>query len=390
MSQRVGIVGIGQTRHGSRRPYQNDGEMINEAVQFALADAGLSIKDIQNVCIGNMELFEGHHLNDALLAGYTGASGRSGIRLNTGGTIGTSTIISGWFNVASEMCDTTLVIGWEKHDEGNATSAMITLWEPATGRPFEVGAISGLAMISNYYMTRSGCGLETGAIVRAQASENASRNPNAHLRDRYTVEEVMAARMVLYPLNLLMLCPTSLGACAMVLAGEKAAKKISKRPVWIKDHATAHQVQRGSGEIVTGSTTKVDTSMTVTARKIFQRNHITKPMEDVQVMEMYDPCAFCQPCWLEEFGICEEGQGWRLIEKGVTAREGSFPVSPSGGTLCTNAIGDSGTLRVAEAALQLREGAGEHQVTRKVKQALASGYGGMYYTDLFLLSNTLE
>ena len=390
MSQRVGIVGVGQTRHGSRRPYQNDGEMINEAVQFALADAGLSMKDIQNVCIGNMELFEGHHLNDGLLAGYTGAAGRSGMRLNTGGTIGTTTVVSGWFNVASEMCDTTLVIGWEKHDEGNATSAMITLWEPATGRPFEVGAISGLAMISNYYMTRSGCGLETGAIVRAQASDNASRNPNAHLRDRYTVEEVMAARMILYPLNLLMLCPTSLGACAMVLAGEKTAKKISKRPVWIKDHATAHQVQRGSGEIATGSTQKVDTSMTVTARKIFQRNHITKPMEEIQVMEMYDPCAFCQPCWIEEFGLCEEGQGWRLIEKGVTAREGSFPVSPSGGVLCTNAIGDSGMLRVAEAALQLREGAGEHQVTRKVKNALASGYGGMYYTDLFLLSNTLE
>jgi len=364
--------------------------MINEAVQSALADAGLSIKDIQNVVIGNMELFEGHHLNDALLADYTGVIGKSGMRMNTGGTIGTTSVIAGWFNVASEMCDTTLVIGWEKHDEGNATSAMITLWEPATGRPFEVGAISGLAMISNYYMNRSGCPLEAAAIVRAQASDNASRNPNAHLRDRYTAEEVMAARMVLYPLNLLMLCPTSLGACAMVLAGEKTAKKISKRPVWIKDHATAHQVQRGSGEIASGSTAKVDTSMTVTARKIFTRNHITKPMEEIQVMEMYDPCAFCQPCWLEEFGICEEGQGWRLIEKGVTAREGSFPVSPSGGVLCTNAIGDSGMLRVAEAALQLREGAGEHQVTRKVKNALASGYGGMYYTDLFLLANTMD
>jgi acetyl-CoA C-acetyltransferase len=390
MSQRVGIVGIGQTRHGSRRPYQNDGEMINDAVSLALADAQLSIKDIQNVVIGNMDLFEGHTLNDTMLANYTGAIGKSGIHMNTGGTVGTTNVISGWFNVASEMCDTTLVIGWEKHDEGNATSAMITLWEPALGRNFEVGAISGLSMISNYYMTKSGCPLEVGAIVRAQASDNASRNPNAHLRDRFTAEEVMAARMVLYPLNLLMICPTSLGACAMVLAGEKAAKKISKKPVWIKDHASAHQVTRGAGELTTDPTKRVDTSMTVTARKIFQRNHITKPMQEIQVMEMYDPCAFCQPCWLEEFGLCEDGQGWRLIEKGVTAREGSFPVSPSGGVLCTNAIGDSGTVRVAEAALQLREGAGEHQITRKVKYALASGYGGFYYTDLLLLSNTLD
>jgi acetyl-CoA C-acetyltransferase len=185
-----------------------------------------------------------------------------------------------------------------------------------------------------------------------------------------------------------MICPTSLGACAMILAGEKKAKKINKKPVWIRDHATAHQVTRGQDFLSTAG--KMDTSMTVTGRKIFQRNHITKPMEEIQVFEMYDPCAFCQPAWLEEFGLCEAGQGWRLIEKGVTAREGSFPVSPSGGTLCTNAIGDTATVRVAEAALQLRGDAGEHQVTRKVKMALASGYGGMYWTDLLLLSNTLD
>jgi len=386
MAQRVGIVGIGQTNHSGRRPYHNDGELIYDAVSAALADAQLSLKDIDNVIIGNMDLFEGHSLNDAMLLDYTGAAGRSGFKMNTGGTIGTMSVISGWYNVASEFCDTTLVIGWEKHDEGPTTSAITTIWDPALNRPFEVGAISGLSMISSAYMARSGCPLEIGAIVRAQASDNAARNPKAHLRERYTVQDVMSARMILYPLNLLMICPTSLGACAMVLAGEKKARKISRKPVWIRDHATAHQVTRGMDY----SGAKVDTSMTVTGRKIFQRNHITRPMDEIQVFEMYDPCAFCQPAWLEEFGLCEAGQGWRLIEKGVTAREGSFPVSPSGGTLCTNAIGDTGTVRVAEAALQLRGDAGDHQVTRDVKMALASGYGGMYWTDLLLLSNTLD
>ena len=57
----------------------------------------------------------------------------------------------------------------------------------------------------------------------------------------------------------------------MVLAGEKAAKKISKRPVWIKDHASAHQVTNGAGELTTDPTKVVDTSMTVTARKIFHQ-----------------------------------------------------------------------------------------------------------------------
>ena len=118
-----------------------------------------------------------------------------------------------------------------------------------------------------------------------------------------------------------------------------------------------------------------------------KRNHITKPLEEIQFMEMYDPCPFFHPFFLEDFQLCPEGQGWKLIEKGLTSREGQFPLSPSGGVMCTNAIGDSGALRVAEAALQLRGDAGEHQITRKAKQGLASGFGGSNWTDLFLLTN---
>jgi len=88
---------------------------------------------------------------------------------------------------------------------------------------------------------------------------------------------------------------------------------------------------------------------------------------------MYDPSAYCIPAWMEDFGICGIGEGWKLVEKGAIALESEYPINPSGGTLCTNAIGDTAMMRVAEAALQIRGDAGEHQVTREVKQALASG-----------------
>ena len=384
MPQRVAIVGIGQTRHTSRRTDVNDGELINEAVNAALADAQLTMKDIETVIIGNMDFFEGHHLNDAMLVDYTGARGKAGFKMNTGGTVGTMEVISGCYNVASGLFDTCLVIGWEKHDEASTTSCITTITDPAVDRPYAVGALSGLAIISMNYMTRTGCKVEHAAMVRAQASENASRNPNAHLRNRLSVEEVLKARMVLYPLNRYFLCPTSVGACAIVLASETKAKKITKKPVWIKDHVTVHSDYTGALFTFPGETR--ETSHMVAGRKLFKRNHITKPLREIQVFEMYDPCAFVQMSWLEDFGICSEGEGWKLVEKGVTAREGEFPVCPSGGVLCTNAIGDSGTLRVAEAALQIRGDAGEHQVTRDVKLALASGYGGSYWTDLLLLS----
>ena len=134
MSQRVGIVGIGQTRHSTRRPYENDGEMIYDAVSQALADAQLNINDIDNVIIGNMDLFEGHALNDALLSDFSGGTGKSGFKMKTGGTVGSMNVISGWYNVASGLYDTTLVIGWEKHDEGPTTSAITTIWDPSINR----------------------------------------------------------------------------------------------------------------------------------------------------------------------------------------------------------------------------------------------------------------
>jgi acetyl-CoA C-acetyltransferase len=383
MSRKVAIVGIGITKHASRRPYQNDGEMIFEAVRYALADAQLSRKDVETVIMGNMDLFEGHYLNDSMLADYSGSIGKSGFKMNTGGTVGTMEVVSAWYNIASGQCDIALVVGWEKHDEAAVQPAITTMYDASYQRNFAVGAISGLSLMASDYMTRSGCSIEIGALVRSYMSENASHNPNAHVRDVFTPEQVLNSRMVLYPLTLFMICPASLGACAIILASEEKAKKITRKPVWIRDHVTSH-AEEGGGMNLSGLRRNTEIEA---GTALLKRNHITKPLEEIQFMEMYDPSPFFHPSFLEDFQLCPEGEGWKLVEKGLTRIDGAFPLSPSGGVICTNAIGDSGTLRVAEAALQLRGDAGEHQITRKVKQALASGFGGSNWTDLFLLTN---
>ena len=384
--RKVAIVGIGITKHASRRPYQNDGEMIYDAVDLAFKDAQMTRKDIETVIIGNMDLFEGHYLNDCMLSEFSGAVGKSGFKMNTGGTVGTMEVVTAWYNIASGYCDTAMVVGWEKHDEADVQPAITTIYDANYLRDFCVGAISGLAIMSNDYMGRTGCPIEIGALVRSYASENASRNPNAHVRERFTPEQVMHARMVLYPLTLFMICPASLGACALILASEEKAKKLTKKPVWIRDHVTSHAEEGGGLWDHMGGGARRNTE-TECGTKILKRNNITKPMEEIQFMEMYDPCPFFHPFFLEDFQLCAPGEGWKVIEKGLTSREGAFPLSPSGGVMCTNAIGDSGTVRVAEAALQLRGDAGEHQITRKVTQGLASGFGGSNWTDLFLLTN---
>ena len=78
--------------------------------------------------------------------------------------------------------------------------------------------------------------------------------------------------------------------------------------------------------------------------------------------EIYVPFSWFEPMWLENLGFAAEGEGWKLTEAGETAMDGKLPVNCSGGVLSSNPIGASGMLRFAEAALQVRGAAGEHQV----------------------------
>ena len=96
MGEKVAIVGIGQTYHKNTRPEVNIGEMVNEAVQAALEDAQLTIKDVDAVLCSNMDFFEGIYLSDMAHAGYTGAYLKPGMKIQTGGTTGGSVACAAW------------------------------------------------------------------------------------------------------------------------------------------------------------------------------------------------------------------------------------------------------------------------------------------------------
>jgi acetyl-CoA C-acetyltransferase len=127
----------------------------------------------------------------------------------------------------------------------------------------------------------------------------------------------------------------------------------------------------------------------VACEKIYKRNGITKPRRDLDLAEIYEPSNWEEMNLYEHFHFCEKNEGWKLIEQGVTEMEGELPVNPSGGVIATNPIGATPTIRVAEAALQIRGDAGEHQVPKEVKTALASALGGPNWTVLTLLKRSL-
>jgi acetyl-CoA C-acetyltransferase len=108
---------------------------------------------------------------------------------------------------------------------------------------------------------------------------------------------------------------------------------------------------------------------------VYKQAGITNPREQFDMIECYVPFSWYEPMWMENLGIAGPGEGWKLTESGATSMEGDIPVNCSGGVLSSNPIGASGMLRFAEAALQVRGLAGEHQV-ENARVALGHAYGG--------------
>jgi len=389
MPNRVAIVGIGQTYHTAKRPDVNQPELVREAVIAALADAQLSIKDIESVFFSNMETFEGIYLPDHGMAAEAGAVGKPGLKVATGGTSGASVVSEGFYFVASGLYDLALVIGFEKQDCGDTTAAISAAATPMWGKGATTGAIGEFAKQALSYMETSGAKEEHAAMVRLKADRNACRNKYAHLKlGLKSVEEVLKSPYLVWPLRFLDFCPQSCGACALIFASEKRAKKITKKPVWIADIETVHQEPFRAGTF--GDPTGKETyTQHVACERLYKRNGITKPRKDIDMAEVYEPSNWEEMNLCEHFHFCGKNEGWKLVEKGITEMEGEFPVNPSGGVIATNPIGATPTIRVAEAALQVRGDAGEHQVTKDVKTALASALGGPNWTVLTLLKRSL-
>lgn len=388
MGQRVAIIGIGQTDHCYMRTDVNHEQMINEAVRKALKDAELTIKDIDTVIIENMDLFEGHYLSDGMTVDGAGMYLKPGLKMNTGGTSGGTVVATGWHHVASGLFETALVIGWQKQDAVPSISALLTAREPLYDRGMGAGAAGLFATLALRYMQETGCREEHAALARVIMADNARRNPHAHLKMRLTVKDVMSSRVLVWPLRLLHMSPTSCGSCALILANEKRAKKAAKKPIWIKDLETTHREQ----SVFRGGCIEPEptlSSIEVAASNLYRRNGISKPAKQIDVWELYTPSSWAVFPWMEHLFICEKGEAWRLVEKEAIRIEREIPIEPSGGVVSTNPIGASGVIRVAEAALQLRGEAGERQVTKKAETAVATAWGGCSWTVMHYLSNRL-
>jgi acetyl-CoA C-acetyltransferase len=158
-----------------------------------------------------------------------------------------------------------------------------------------------------------------------------------------------------------MCCLYSDQACAIVLASEDRAKELTDKPIWISGISTStYATQRADPETI-GRLMGTN----IAARRAYLMAGVTKPIDQLDLVQVHDLIAGTEIMAYEELGLCELGEGGRLIDEGVVERDGKVPVNTDGGRMaCGHVGGVSGAYATCEIVRQLREEAGPERQVR--------------------------
>ncbi len=397
--EQVFVVGVGMTPFG-RLPELSIKQLTHQAVGSALGDAGLPAAALDAAFFGNCT--QGHMEGQHMIRGEIAlrAMGITGIPVvnveNACATASTAFILAANHLKAGEG-EIALAIGVEKMVADNKSlmvAAFDSAWDVTTAgqnhaRLRELGAgitpppgstsdkpysvfMDVYAAFARQHMRRFGTTQRQLAAVASKNHEHSQHNPLAQFRRPFTIEEILAAPPITYPLTLPMCSPISDGAAAAVLATDAAIRRFGldrRRAIPL----LAAVMQTGSDR----SPEALDSHCTVlAAKRAYERAGIGP--DDVSVAEVHDATAIGEIIQVENLGLCPFGEGGPMAERGETRLGGRIPVNPSGGLESKgHPIGATGLGQIYELVTQLRGEAGPRQV-ENAKIALAENGGGLW------------
>jgi len=263
--------------------------------------------------------------------------------------------------------------GIEKMNDVAGATATETLamaadqeWEAFFGATFP-----GLyAMIAMKHMHDYGTTKEQLAQVAVKNHANGALNPYAQYRREITIETVINAAPVAYPLGLFDCSPVTDGAASIVLCAADKAKKYTENPVKIiaSGQASDTLALHGRRDICT-----IDS--TVHAAKMAYEQAGLKP-ENIDLAEVHDCFTIAEICAIEDLGFVKKGEGGGAVENKITTLDGKIPVNTSGGLKSKgHPVGATGVAQIVEITQQLKGEADKRQV-KNAKIGLAHNVGG--------------
>ena len=363
---KVGIIGLAQTKYQRYNPASH-AELAYEVTSKALEDAGLTIDDIDNTITVCNDFWDGRTISSMTITEATGSHKSPTTNVEGDGTYGA---LMGLMRLLSGLHEITLVVAQSKISEGIPSVITNAMFDPVYERMLGLDAINSAALQMRSYMAKYGITAEQCAKVSVKNHKNAKANPYAHLPLDITVKDVLKSRVLSDPIKLLDTSPISDGACAIIMARERTAKKKHKKPIWIKGVGhCADAYHLGDRDLA-----EVD-ALASAAKWAYNMAGIRSPLKQVHVAEVYDAFSYMELMWMEGLGFCDRGKAGATVDSGLTEMNGALPINPSGGVLSAHAVQVAGLARIAEAVLQLRGEADSRQVDG-AKIALAHGIEG--------------
>lgn len=378
---KVAIIGMGCTKFGERWDAAAEDLMV-EAFQESLADAGIEKKEIQAAWLGT-------HIDEVNV-------GKGGIPLATTLKLpfipvtrtenycatGTEAFRGACYAVAAGVYDICLALGVEKLKDTGYGGL------PATAAFGQMQALIGpnatapglFAQLATTYFAKyeidPALGKRALAHISAKSHANGVLNPKAHLRRAVTEEQIINAPMIAYPLGLFDCCGVSDGAAAAIVTTPEIARALKKEnPVLVK--ALAICVSSGE-ESMFSSWDGAHLETTYRAGQMaFQEAGIKNPRKEISMMEVHDCFSITELTVYEDLQISPRGRAIEDIMSGFFDLNGQLPCQPDGGLKCFgHPIGASGLRMLYEMYNQLLEKWPPERRVKNPRLGLTHNLGG--------------
>jgi acetyl-CoA acetyltransferase len=390
------IVGVGMTPFG-RLSVETVGSLALRAARAALDDAGADVTAVDAAAFGNA--FQGaidgqHSVRGQMALQGLGLAGISVVNVENACASASTALNVAVAQVGSGMADVALAVGAEKMTGvplDLVASGFDGCWD--VGRKVETLSILEAigsdarpdkhfvenpdrsvfmdiyAALARYHMGRFGTTTRQLAAVAAKNHGHSVHNRKAQYQRAFTIEEVLAARGVVWPFTTPMCSALSDGAAAAVVCSRSA----------LRHFPNTSAVRLRASVVMSGLAREADELDRHVCARAARRAYEIAGVgpEDIDVAEVHDATAFGEIAQTENLGLCKPGEGGVMAERGETTLGGAIPVNPSGGLECRgHPVGATGLAQIYELVTQLRGRAGHRQVTRP-RIAVAENGGGL-------------
>jgi len=368
LKRKAAIAGVFE--HPSRfAPDKSMFQLQAEAARGALADAGLTIKDVDGLLSTGIGMSA---MGVIGLADYLNLTPNYLDSTSIGGSSFVAHVAHAAAAIAAGLCNVALITYGS-----TAASSRFAIGTGGLGGnpdpcdqyeiPFGPTTVGSYAMVAQRHMHDYGTTSEQLAEIAVTTRFHASMNPQAKYREPLTIEDVLASRIISSPLHLLDCCIISDGAGAIVVTSAERARDMRKQPVYLLGAGeTARHTGRGGRDYL-------EMAAAQSGKLAFERAGVSH--SDIDLAMIYDSFTITVLLTLENLGFCKRGEGGAFVSGGRLRFDGELPVNTDGGGLSSNHPGMRGIFLVIEAVRQLRGEGGPRQV-KDCKTALVHGTGG--------------